>query len=50
MELYDLKDDIGETKDLAAKRPDVVKRLHGKLKAWQKQVDAKMPTENPNRK
>ena len=26
-ELYDLEDDVGETKDLAAKRADVVARI-----------------------
>lgn len=32
--LYNLKDDIGESKDLAAEKPDKVKELHADWKAW----------------
>jgi choline-sulfatase len=32
-ELYDLEDDPGETRDLAAQRPEVVERLRGELAA-----------------
>src|SRR5690606_33331063 len=37
-ELYHLKDDIGETKDLAADHPDKVKALEEKLKAWESEL------------
>lgn len=50
LELYNLKKDIGETKNIAGIHPKIVQILHKKLKNWQKQVDAKMPTPNPNRK
>ena len=35
-ELYDLAADIGETKNLAAEKPDVVKELTAKYEAWNK--------------
>ena len=41
--LYNLKDDIGEKTDLAAKMPDKVKELHADLVAWRKAVNAPMP-------
>jgi arylsulfatase A-like enzyme len=43
LELYNLKDDIGEKNDLAAKMPDKVKELQAKLAAWRKAVGAAMP-------
>ncbi len=45
-ELYNLKDDVSQKTDLAAKQPEKVKELHGKLVAWRKAVNAPMPTEN----
>ncbi|MHC4086677.1 MAG: hypothetical protein ACYSU5_15940 [Planctomycetota bacterium] len=47
VELYNLKTDIGEKKNLAAKMPGTAARLHKILKTWRKDVDAKMPTPNP---
>ena len=47
-ELYDLKEDIGETKDLAAALPDKTAALRKKLQDWRQRVDAQMPTPNPN--
>lgn len=47
LSLYNLVQDIGETKDLAEQEPEKVKQLHAKLKAWQKQVGADMMTPNP---
>ncbi|MHC5543731.1 sulfatase, partial [Singulisphaera rosea] len=44
LELYNLHDDLSETKDLAAAHPDRVKDLHAKLLAWRKSVNAPMPT------
>ena len=46
LELYDLKNDVGETKNLAATMPAKAKELHDKLLAWRKDVGAKMPTKN----
>jgi arylsulfatase A-like enzyme len=48
VELYNLRDDIGEERDLAADHPDVVKELRGMLHAWLKRVDAKIPAPNPD--
>ncbi|MCX7826507.1 MAG: DUF4976 domain-containing protein, partial [Verrucomicrobiae bacterium] len=46
LELYNLKDDIGEQKNLAAAMPEKAKELHDKLVAWRKSVNAPMPTPN----
>ncbi len=47
VELYNLKDDLGETKDLAAKMSDKAEELLRGLRAWRKGVNAPMPTQNP---
>jgi arylsulfatase A-like enzyme len=47
VELYNLKDDIGEQHNLAAEKPELVKELRDELNAWLKSVDAQMPTPNP---
>ncbi|MBX6314212.1 MAG: sulfatase, partial [Isosphaeraceae bacterium] len=44
LELYNLRDDLGETNDLAATMPDRVKELHTKLLAWRRAIGAPMPT------
>ncbi|HSI35091.1 MAG: sulfatase [Phycisphaerae bacterium] len=46
LELYNLREDIGETQNLAAKQPEKVKELHEKMKAWRASVNAPMPTRN----
>jgi arylsulfatase A-like enzyme len=46
LELYNLKDDLGEQKNLAAAMPEKAKELHAKLTAWRESVGAKMPTAN----
>lgn len=38
--VYDLRDDAGERRDLAAARPDVARRLWLALEAWERDVDA----------
>ena len=48
VELYNLKDDIGETKDLATTLADKTAALRQKLHDWRQRVDAQMPTQNPN--
>jgi arylsulfatase A-like enzyme len=44
LELYNLKKDIEEKKDLAKKHPKIRDDLYNQLKAWQKEVGAKFPT------
>jgi len=46
-ELYNLRDDLSETKNLAAQEPKCVKTMLAELQAWQKDVGAVMPTKNP---
>jgi len=48
VELYNLKDDLSETTDLAAKMPEKAEELRKKLADWRKSVDASMPTPNPD--
>lgn len=39
-ELYDHRSDPGDTRDLAAERPEVVERLAGLLEAWRRDAEA----------
>ena len=48
LELYDLRADMGETTDLTIKQPQRAAALHGKLRAWRKSVDAKLPPPGGN--
>lgn len=48
IELYDLKNDIGETHNLASQKPQLVKQLREKLNNWRAQVGAQSMTKNPN--
>jgi arylsulfatase A-like enzyme len=48
VELYNLKEDIGETKDLATTMADKVNALRQKLHDWRNKVGAQMLTPNPN--
>lgn len=47
-ELYNVRDDIGEKNDLAAKMPEKVVAMRQQLHDWRQSVGAKMPTPNPN--
>lgn len=47
-ELYDLATDPGEAHDLARIRPELAAALRGQLDAWLREVDAQLPTPNPN--
>jgi arylsulfatase A-like enzyme len=47
VELYDLKNDIGEQHDLAKARPKLAGELRARLHAWRQEVGAQMPTPNP---
>lgn len=37
--VFNLKDDIGERRDLAFRRPEILADLKGKLKAWEDEMD-----------
>ena len=46
LELYNLRADIGETKNLAAENSAKANELHALLKAWRADVKAPMPSSN----
>jgi arylsulfatase A-like enzyme len=46
LELYNLRDDLGESKNLAKDNPSKAKELHDRLVAWRKEINAPMPTKN----
>ncbi len=50
IELYNLKDDIGERHDCSKKLPDKTRQLAAMLHRWQKETGALMPKPNPNYK
>ncbi len=47
VELYNLKEDISESNDLAETMPELRDELFNDLKKWRKDVGAKMPINNP---
>ena len=47
LELYNLREDIGESKNLAASNPAKARELHERLVAWRKEIKAPMPAANP---
>lgn len=47
LELYNLREDIGEQSNLADARPEITKRLHRELRAWRRETSAPVPAE-PN--
>jgi arylsulfatase A-like enzyme len=48
VELYNLKEDLSEKNDLAAKMPEKADDLRRRLDAWRKTVNAQLPEPNPN--
>ena len=48
VELYNLREDIGEQRNLAAEMPAKVDELRVRLRAWRKEVGAQMPSRNLN--
>ncbi len=48
LELFNLRDDIGERRNLVLKEPKKAAELHSMLKTWRKRVNATMPSPNPN--
>jgi len=50
VELYNLKADLGEQDNLAARMPEKAAELRRMLHRWRTEVGARMPTPNPNRR
>jgi arylsulfatase A-like enzyme len=48
VELYNVRNDIGEKTDLAASESKKVQELRTRLHAWRQEVGAQMPPPNPN--
>jgi arylsulfatase A-like enzyme len=48
LQLYNLREDLAEQKDLSATQPAVASRLQAQLAAWRKEVKAIMPAPNPD--
>ena len=46
IELYNINDDLGESKDLAKEKPEVAADLHERLKQWRERVNARLPEKN----
>lgn len=46
LELYNLRDDISESKNLSTTNPEKTQKLFEELKAWRQQIHAPMPTKN----
>lgn len=49
-ELYDLKHDIGESKNLAKEKPELVRELNALINDFLKDTEAVVPVRNPNYK
>lgn len=47
-ELYNLREDVGEANDRASQNPDKVKELRFLMEKWRKEMNAQMPSPNPN--
>ena len=47
VELYNLEQDLSESKNLAAEMPDRTESMREKLQRWRQQVSAQMPQPNP---
>lgn len=48
VELYNLREDVGETKNLADAMPDKARELAARLHDWRRRIKAPMPTPNTN--
>ena len=46
LELYNLREDIGESRNLAQELPEKARALHARLVAWRTSMKAPMPTKN----
>ncbi len=47
IELFNLKEDIGETRDLSLEMPEKTAELLNRLREWRRSLDADMPVPNP---
>ena len=47
VELYNIREDIGETRDLAPTNPRKADELRRRLHAWRDEIGAQMPSPNP---
>lgn len=47
LELYNLREDLGEAHNLAQAEPAICQRLHGLLRLWRESVEAQIPQPNP---
>ncbi len=45
--LYNLREDIGEERNLAAEMPALTAELHARLVAWREEIEARIPQPNP---
>lgn len=48
VELFNLREDIGESRDIASDQPETVNHLRSRLQAWREEVGAQMPVPNPS--
>lgn len=44
LELYNLRDDVGETRNLAVVHPEKARGLRDRLAGWRKEIGARLPT------
>jgi len=49
VELYNVKEDLGEATNQASDRPDLASQLHAELRDWRTRVGALEPESNPNK-
>ncbi len=47
-EMYDLEEDLSEEKNLASIHPDICKEMYCRLNDWIAEIDALIPTKNPD--
>lgn len=47
IQLYDLDEDIGETRDISAEKPEMTTHMRQMLVNWRESLGAEMPTPNP---
>jgi arylsulfatase A-like enzyme len=48
IELYNLREDVGEERDLAGEKPEIAEALRAKLAEWLVKAGAKIPEPNPD--
>ncbi len=48
LELYNLKDDVGESKNLAAEKPEIARELNELISGFLRDTEAVVPIRNPN--